>query len=145
MIDIPGNGIMMALPVKSVGGKKALATLSGSEEMGQGNPPMEFPYELVMVIANGGFTDEVMDTAREAGAAGGTVVHAKGTGAAYAKKFLGLSLAEEKEVILILATAATKSQIMKAVAEKNGSGKPAGAVCMSLPVSEVAGLRNFSE
>lgn len=32
---------------------------------------------------------------------GGTVLHAKGTGAALAKKFLGVTLAEEKEIILI--------------------------------------------
>ena len=47
------------------------------------------------------YTEKVMDAARQAGAAGGTVVHAKGTGAKYAK-FFGLTLADEKEMIYIV-------------------------------------------
>ena len=37
-------------------------------------------HELVVVVCNHGYTDDVMDVARSAGAGGGTVLHAKGTG-----------------------------------------------------------------
>ena len=37
-------------------------------------------YELLVVIANQGYTDVIMDAARKANATGGTVIHAKGTG-----------------------------------------------------------------
>ena len=36
-------------------------------------------YELLVVIANQGYTELVMDAARAAHAPGGTVIHAKGT------------------------------------------------------------------
>ena len=141
-IDIPGNGVMMAVPVKSVGGGKTLAYLTGSETPTPGTPELRFDHELILVILNQGYTDEVMDAARGAGAAGGTVLHARGTGARYAEKFFGVSLAQEKEVILIAARAEEKAAIMRAVAGETGPSTPAGAIAFSLPISTVAGLRS---
>lgn len=66
-------------------------------------------YELLIAISNQGYTELVMDAARGAGAGGGTVVHAKGTGMEGAKKFLGVSLAEEKEIVLIVVKASIKT------------------------------------
>ena len=125
-IDIPGNGIMLAVPVKSVGGGRTLAFLTGN------NPPDG---------AVEGHTDTVMDAARSVGAAGGTVLHAKGTGGKQAEKFLGVSIAQEKELIIIVSKAGEKAKIMKAIAENCGPGTPAGAISFSLPISAVAGLR----
>lgn len=106
---------------------------------------MNFEYELVYVILNEGHSDEVMDVARPAGAAGGTVISAKGTGINQAVKLKGLSLADRKEVILIVARADNKADIMQAIIEKAGTQTPAGAICFSLPVSQVAGLRRIEE
>ena len=143
-IDIPGNGIMLSVPIKSVGGGKTLAYLTENQKSG-GKPDMTFAHELIYVILNEGCSDEVMDAARAAGAAGGTVLSAKGTGLVAAEKFLGISLAEEKEVLLIVARAEDKAAIMQSIIEKTGPGTPSGAICFSLPVSQVAGLRRIEE
>ena len=84
-----------------------------------------------------------MDAARPAGAGGGTVIAAKGTGIQQSKKFLGMTLANEKEVVLIVAKAANKADIMRAVIEKAGPETPAGAICFTVPVLQVAGLRQL--
>ena len=77
-------------------------------------------YELLVAIANQGYIDTVMDAARAAKAGGGTVIHAKGTGMELAKKYLGVSLVEEKEVILIV----TKSRREESDHESNhGAGR----------------------
>lgn len=140
-IDIPGNGIMAAVPIKSVGGAQTLALLSNDQPKTPEKPDMKFDYELIYVILNEGHSDEVMDAARPAGARGGTVIAAKGTGIAVTEKFRGLTLASEKEVVLIVAASAAKGAIMRAIIENAGIDTPAGAICFSLPVSEVAGLR----
>ena len=140
-IDVPGNGIMLAIPIKSVGGGKTLAFLSGGAAPDGAAPEMMFDYELIMAVINEGHTDPVMDAARSAGAAGGTVLHAKGTGGALSQKFLGVSLADEKEVVLIVSKAGEKAAIMKAIADSCGVGTPSGAISFSLPISSVAGLR----
>ncbi|MBQ4618996.1 MAG: hypothetical protein IJB25_03830 [Clostridia bacterium] len=87
----------------------------------------------------------VMNAARSAGATGGTVMTAKGTGVKSAEKFMGISLASERDVVIIVAKSEVKSQIMKVIIEKCGIGTPARAVCFSLPVSEIQGLHSKNE
>ena len=144
-IDVPGNGIMLAIPIKSVGGGKTLAFLSGGAAPDGAAPEMKFDHELIMAVINEGHTDPVMDAARSAGAAGGTVLHAKGTGGALSQKFLGVSLADEKELIIIVSRASEKAAIMRAIASQAGPGTRAGAVCFSLPITAVAGLRMLED
>lgn len=140
-IDIPGNGVMTAVPIKSVGGANILAYLTDQKPGTPGRPDMTFSHELILIVLNEGFSDDVMDAARGAGAGGGTVLSAKGTGRDRALKFSGMTLTDEKDVIMIVAKADTKAAIMQAILEKCGVGTPAGAICFSLPVSRVAGLR----
>ena len=140
-IDIPGNGIMLAVPIKSVGGGRTLAFLTGNSAPDGAVPELSFEHELIMVIINEGHTDTVMDAARSAGAAGGTVPFAWSTVAKQAERFLGVSIAEEKELIIIVSKASEKAAIMKAIAENCGPGTPSGAISFSLPISAVAGLR----
>ena len=140
-IDAPCNGVVMVVPVKSVGGGEALAYLNGGESVKKKLPELDPRYELIMAIANEGHTDTVMDAARSVGASGGTVIHAKGTGADDSGRFFKVSIASEKEIILILAKAEEKANIMSAVLSKAGPGTEAGAILFSLPVSDIAGFR----
>ena len=121
-IDVPGNGVMMAIPLKSVAGGRTLGYLTDSTQTG-GKPAMDFSHELIMVILNEGYSDTVMDAARSAGAGGGTVLH----------------------VVYIVAHADEKAAIMQAIADNAGPGTRAGAICFSLPISQVAGLRERDE
>jgi nitrogen regulatory protein PII len=138
-IDAPGNGITVSVPIKSVGGSKTLAFLSNGQNV-KGLPTLNYDYELIMIIANQGATDQVMDAARSAGARGGTVIHGLGTGSKNAEKFYKVSIAAEKEVILIVSAASQKASIMKAIIEQAGPDTKAGAIAFSLPVSELAGF-----
>ncbi len=144
-IDIPGNGILMAVPVKSVGGGRTLTYLTDSKVPNGGVPDMKFEYELIVAILNEGYADMVMDAARSAGAAGGTVLHARGTGAGETERFFSVSLAEEKDVIYIVSTGKEKAAIMRAISSQAGPETKAGAICFSLPVSSVAGLRRLDD
>ena len=102
-------------------------------------------YELLIAIANQGSIDTVMDAARSANAGGGTVIHAKGTGTEGARKFLGVSVAEEKEMIFIVTRTEEKNKIMKAIMEKTGLGSKEKTIIFSLPVTDTAGLRILEE
>ena len=94
---------------------------------------------LDRIVANEGRTDQVMNAARAAGATGGTVLHGKGTGSQN-KKFYNVSIAAEKEVILMVAQNDRKAAIMQSVLHHAGPDSEAGAILFSLPVSEVAGF-----
>ena len=143
-IDIPGNGVMLTVPLKSVAGGKTLAYLTDEQKLG-GAPRMDFEHELIIVILNEGYSDFVMDAARAAGAGGGTVLHAKGTGGTRGEKFFSVSLADEKDMIYIIAHRDEKAAIMRSINEQAGPGSRAGAICFSLPISSAAGLRAREE
>lgn len=102
-------------------------------------------YELLVIIANQGYTEMIMDAARKMQAGGGTVIHAKGTGMESADKFLGVTLASEKEIIFIVVKKEQKNAIMRAVMEDAGLTTKAKSVIFSLPVTETAGMRLLEE
>lgn len=142
-IDAPGGGIAFIVPLSSIGGKRTLQFLTAGQEF-QKEEESELKdtvHELIIVIANQGYIELVMDAARGAGAYGGTVIHAKGTGMEQAEKFMGVSLAAEKEMIFIVAKKEQKNDIMKAVMEKAGMESKAKSIVFSLPVTDTAGLR----
>lgn len=146
-IDIPGRGIAFLIPLSSIGGKKALNYFTvGQDVMIEEESSLkETDFELLITIANAGHIETIMDAARNAHAPGGTVIHAKGTGAEHARKFFGISLAEEKEMIFIVVRTKRKNEIMRAIMEQAGANSPAGAIIFSLPVTSTAGLRLLEE
>ena len=104
-------------------------------------PKIDYKYELIVAIANEGQTDAVMNAANSAGAHGGTVLHGKHLYGETDEKFFNVSIAQEKEVILIVAKTSEKAEIL----EKAGPDTEAGTIVFSLPASEVAGIGMFED
>ncbi len=142
-IDIPGTGIAFVVPMSSIGGKRQLQFLTNGQNYTKGEESVlkETKHELLVVVANQGYTETIMEAARRGNAAGGTVIHAKGTGMDGAEKFLGVSLAAEKELILIVVRREQKNDVMSAIMADAGLETRAGAIAFSLPVTSTAGLR----
>ncbi len=142
-IDAPGGGIAFIVPLSSIGGKKTLQFLLESQDYQKEEEStlQNTTHDLIVVIAEQGYTELIMEAARAAGAYGGTVIHAKGTGMAAADKFMGVSLAVEKEMIFIVTKTEQKNSIMQAIMEKAGLDSKAKAITFSLPVTDTAGLR----
>lgn len=142
-IDAPGGGISFIIPLSSIGGRKVLEFLleTHNYEKEEETILKDTEHELIVVIAEQGYTNLVMDAARSAGAYGGTVIHAKGTGMELAEKFMGISISAEKELIFIVTKTELKNPIMKAIIENAGPKSKARAITFSLPVTDTAGLR----
>lgn len=146
-IDIPGIGIVFLIPMSSIGGKKALSYLTSGQNFvkGEESTLKETKYELLIVIANQGYSEQIMDAARKVHASGGTVIHAKGTGYQKAEKFLGVSLVPEKELVFIVARKDQKNAIMASIMAEAGTSTEAGSIVFSLPVTDTAGMRLLEE
>lgn len=143
LIDIPGTGIAFTMPLSSIGGKRQLEFLTNGQPFQKGEESVlkDTKYELLVVIANQGYTEQIMAAARRENAGGGTVIHAKGTGMEGAEKFLGISLAAEKEMIYIVVHRDKRNEIMSAIMRDAGMASKAKSICFTLPVSATAGLR----
>ncbi len=145
-IDLPDKGIALAVPLAGISGKKALDFYAGGhseDEMQRYEKKGTAEMELIIAICNKGYTEDVMDAARSAGAGGGTILHAKGTGSAYAEKFFGLSIVDEKEIIYIVSKKENRNAIMQAITDHAGAGTNAHTLVLSLPVTDTAGFRLY--
>ena len=149
-IDLPDRGIAVAVPLASIGGSKTREYFRAGQEYDDNGDSekeeekMQTEKELIVAIYEKGYTDLVMDAAREAGAGGGTTIRAKGTSAG-AQKFFGLSLADEKEMLFIVTQTSQKKDIMKAIMQKAGTDSEAHSLVFSLPVTDTAGFRFTDE
>lgn len=142
-IDAPGGGISFTIPLSSIGGRRTLNYLIENEnyQKEEESTLKNTAHELIVVIAEQGYTELIMNAARTAGAYGGTVIHAKGTGKEAAEKFMGVSLAAEKEILYIVTKTKQKNSIMQAIMKDAGLDSKAKSIAFSLPVTDTAGLR----
>lgn len=102
-------------------------------------------HEVIFVIVNSGFAEEVMEVARGLGVRGGTILNARGVAKEEAAAFFGITLHAEKEILMMVVEKALRDQVLRAVYQEMGMGKKAQGIAFSLPVSDVAGLVKSDE
>ena len=100
----------------------------------------EYTHEIIFCIVNKGYSDTVMEAAKEFGARGGTVLNARGTANAEAEKLFDMVIQPEKEIVMILVRPEIKGEIMHALYRKIGLNTPGQGIAFSMPVDGVAGL-----
>ena len=143
-IDLPDRGIALAIPLSSLASRKVLSHIIKDESEENVTPKnlyeRKIAMELVISVCAKGHSDEIMKAARAAGAAGGTILKAKGTAASGTDTFFGMSISDEKEITYIVTRKEQKSDIMKAIASYTYADN-AHPIVFSLPVTETAGFR----
>lgn len=105
----------------------------------------KYKHEVIICIVNSGFSDEVMDAAREFGARGGTVIRARGTANAEAEKLFNIAIQPEKEIVMILVESKLKNDILHALYRAVGLNTPGQGIAFTMPVESVVGLTDFTE
>ena len=97
-------------------------------------------YEVIFCIINAGYSDLVMDAAKEVGARGGTVIHAKGTANKEAEQFFKISIQPDKEIVMILVPTEIKDDVLHAIYKNAGLKSEGSGIAFSMPVNHVVGL-----
>lgn len=103
----------------------------------------EKQFDLIIVVTNHGYSEDVMAAAKKGGATGGTILGARGLGLGEIEKFFGITLQKEKELLLIIAPRDRKQSIMQSICRETGLQSPAQSVSFSVPVEDVVGLAPF--
>jgi len=101
---------------------------------------MKFEHEVIFCIVNSGYSEVVMDTARELGAGGGTVIHARGTANIEAEKAYGITIQPDKEIVMILVPTSIKNSILHALYKSVGLKTPGQGIAFAMPVDGAVGL-----
>ena len=97
----------------------------------------EFKYSLILISVNRGYTGAVMQTAKKAGATGGTIIKARHAEADIVEAFANVKLEDEKEIVTILAPDSVRNQILEDVNNEFGLKSEAQGVVLSVPVEKV--------
>lgn len=106
----------------------------------EGDQTMNTTWELIQVVCNSGYAEDVMDVARKAGAGGGTIVDGRGTSKPDDVKFFGASLVPEKELLLILVEQEKSESVFSAITSMPGMQEPGNGIVFSLPVDRFVPL-----
>lgn len=101
---------------------------------------MENNHEVIFCIVNAGFSELVMDAAKEAGARGGTVIHARGTANKEAEQFFQLTIQPDKDIVMILVPHELKEAVLHSLYRNAGLKSAGQGIAFSMPVSNVVGL-----
>ncbi len=140
----PGGGIAFTIPLTSItraAAKAAMDPASPTPDEGkEDSMKTEERYELIMVVAHHGYSDLIMDTARAAGATGGTVLHARALGSGEAQRFIKITIQPEKELMMILTPREDRARIMQAICAMPDFTTRAKGMILSVPAGHVVGL-----
>lgn len=145
-LGVPGSGIAFTLPLTGINLQflNMLNSLERGENGGKEEWNMsDIKHSLIAAIVNQGFSEDVMEAARSAGASGGTVVHGRRVAGEKVVNTWGLSLQDERELVFILVKNETKLEVMQAIGDKCGMHSEAKGLVISMPVDNVIGLRIF--
>ena len=97
-------------------------------------------HEVIFAIVNSGYAEDVMDIARDLGVRGGTILNARGVVKDDAAAFFGITLHQDKEILMMVVEKALRDTVLNAIYKQMGMAKKAKGIAFSLPVSDVAGL-----
>ncbi len=147
-LGIVNSGIAFTVPVKGIN-NLMLRALENPNEVGSAysdgkeqTDMSEIKYSMIAAIVNRGYSENVMEAAREAGAKGGTVISSRYIPDVEMCKSFGLSPEEEKEIVIIVANGDNKLDIMKKISENCGMHSEAKGSVLSLPIEDVIGLQS---
>lgn len=140
---VQAKGIVFSVSltgINSLVAAKLFENIENMDEEGEERMAEQSQNSLILVIVNQGHTDKVMETAKRAGARGGTILRARFNGTEESKQFYGITLQAEKEIIMMLATNQTRNLIMESVNREHGVNAEAGALICSMAVEQVVRL-----
>ena len=100
---------------------------------------------MIVTIVDGGMGEDVIDFSKEAGAAGGTILHGRGSGVHDSGKFLGLDISPEKDIVLTLVPDSLTNKVMDAIGQGINIDIPGNGICFSIDVNKVIGITKIHQ
>lgn len=147
-LDRKGCGIAVTIPVTGMQEviRKILEARNGytisEKERGETveMSDKETAYSMILVIANYGYSDDIINAARKAGAKGGTVMKGRRRGSESVMQYLGVTMQEEQEFTMIVVPRKQKSDVMVEIGRACGLKTAAHGVILSVPVENILGI-----
>jgi len=138
-IQNPGTGIVFTISISSA--NKFLLDNFEDKTTEKGSENVK-KYHLVITIVLEGNLEQVMESAKKAGALGGTVIRGRGLGNAEATKLFGFEIEPGRELVLNVVEDSIKNKVMEQITKDVGIKTPCKGICLSIPVDTAIGIDN---
>ena len=139
-----GRGIAFTIPITGIGLRWHKLLTAADEEQKEVSRMHETEkndgFDVVAVVMERGYTNVAMDAARKAGARGGTVISARGIAENEVKRFFGIEIQAEKEIVFLVVRSNEKQQVMTALMQAVGMKTRSHGIVLSMPLSAAIGL-----
>ncbi len=99
-------------------------------------------YKSIIAMVKPDLTDRVVNSAKQVGATGATIIPASGTGAHEAKSFFGLSLDIRTDIVVFLVDDDIVEPVLSAIKEAGRFNEPGTGIAFVLAVEQTAGLES---
>ena len=140
---VTSGGIAFSVPLTGLS-NLVLATITYKTDLRKGDTKMNSEHKgensLILITCNQGTSDVVMETAKKAGARGGTVFRARLSGVEELESSYGLNMTPEKEILMIIVPNDIRNAVMESVNQAHGLRSEAEAVICSLSVDRFVRL-----
>ncbi len=99
-------------------------------------------YKSIVAMVKPDLTNMVVNSAKEVGATGATIIPASGTGAHEAKTFFGLSLDIRTDVVIFLVDDEIVEPVLSAIKEAGRFNEPGTGIAFVFAVEQIAGFES---
>ena len=97
-------------------------------------------YNQISIIVDKGNAENVVDAAMLAGAKGGTIINARGSGIHETSKIFSIEIEPEKEIVLIISKKEETDKIVDTIREKINIDVPGNGIIYVQELNSVYGL-----
>ena len=132
----PNHGIAFTTSIKCIMGITSCGCKIDNESGGVENPM----YNLIMAIVERGKAEAAIEAARDAGARGGTIIHARGSGIHETSKIFSIEIEPEKEIALIISESTLSDKIASSISDRLNINEPGNGVIFIQSINKVYGL-----
>jgi nitrogen regulatory protein PII len=102
----------------------------------------EKDFQLIVTIVNRGQCGVVVDSSREAGAEGGTIISGRGSGIHEKAKLFSFAIEPEKDIVLTLVPTDKTEQVLEAIVKATELNEPGNGIAFVMDVDEVTGINH---
>lgn len=144
-----GRGIAFTVPITGMQNtiyrlinEETQDSVKDAAEKGEEHMKQASEYSAIWVSVAGGYSDDVVDAAREAGARGGTVIKGRRRNSEHINQYFGATMQDEQDFVMIIVPREKKAEVMSAITNSCGLKTKAHGVVIALPVDEAVGLEH---
>ncbi len=133
------GGLMLCVKLSAIsriGSEMVNRASKPNEKGGRRKVKSAHKNQLILVSVNQGYTDAVMETAKRAGAMGGTVLRARLVDGGVMEQLAPQTVHQEREILTIFAPATVAAHIMDDINRIHGALSDANGVVMAVPVDK---------